>query len=134
MKSLTKIISEFKEKYSPILKNAVFDAMVRVAYLQECLKDVVPKANKENIGNLVFSSLLIPTTTITYSVPALASESINISEKINLEGIVSENINVMDYIKGERLEKPTMGPPIDNDLTKTTKKVNVSKNTVQRVR
>jgi len=107
MKSLTEKVSErfseLKKKYSPILRNAIFDARVRVAYLQECLKDIVPKANKETIRNLAFSSLAIPATAITYSVPALASESVsvNVQEKINLEVVVSENISVRDYIKGK---------------------------------
>lgn len=36
--------------------------------------------------------------------------------------------------KEERIEKPTMGSSIESVLTKTAKKVNVSKNTVQRAR
>jgi len=85
-KSLTERVSEkfseIKKAYSPKLRNAVFDARVRVAYLQESLKGIVPKANKENIRNIAFNLFTIPTLAITYSVSALASEQINLEEYI----------------------------------------------------
>ena len=85
-KSLTERVSErfseIKKAYSPKLKNAIFDAEVRFAYLQESLKGIVPKANKENIRNIAFNLFTIPTLAITYSVSALASEQISLEEYI----------------------------------------------------
>jgi len=85
-KSLTERVSErfseIKKVYSPKLRNAIFNAEVRFAYLQESLKGIVPKVNKKNIRNIAFNLFTIPTLAITYSVSALASEQTNLEEYI----------------------------------------------------
>jgi len=104
-KSLTERVSErfseFKEKYSPKLKNAVFDARVRFAYLQESLKGIAQKVNKENIGKLTLISLTAPVVAITYSVPSLASESINVkdyTQPYNFPAIVQMYLKPLDEL------------------------------------
>ncbi len=91
MKSLTERVLEFNEKCSPKLKNAIFDAKIKLAYLQESIKEIIPKANKENIGKLAGISFASVTAAIFYSVDGFTSETTN----------VSEEIDVKDYIKNK---------------------------------
>ena len=101
-KSLTERVSErfseIKKAYSPKLKNAIFDAEVRFAYLQESLKGIVPKVNKKNIGLI---SLIAPVAAITCSVSGFASESINVKDYIqqnnyNLSSIFQLYLNPLN--------------------------------------
>jgi len=135
-KSLTKIVSEkfseIKKAYSPKLRNAVFDARVRVAYLQESLKGIVPKANKENIRNIAFNLFTIPALAITYSVSALASESINVKDYIKdkfpsvfniylssleeLDQYEKEFIDILQYLP-EGIQKVYAKDVYDNGFT-----------------
>lgn len=91
MKSLTERVLEFKEGYSPKLKNAVFDAKIKLAYLQGSIKDIIPKVNKENIGKLATISFASATIAVFYSVDGFTSETTN----------VSEEIDVKEYIKNK---------------------------------
>lgn len=91
MKSLTEIVLEFKQEYSPKLKSAIFDAKIKLAYLQGSFKDIVPKVNKENIGKLAAISFASVTAAVFYSVDGFTSETTN----------VSEEINVKEYIKNK---------------------------------
>ena len=91
MESLTERVLKFKERYSPKLKNAIFDAKIKLAYLQGSFKDLVPRINKENIGKLAALSFASATAAVFYSVDGFTSEKTN----------VSEEINVKDYIKNK---------------------------------
>ena len=91
MKSLTERVLEFKEGYSPKLKSAIFDAKIRLAYLQESIKDIIPKVNKENIGKLAAVLFASATAAVFYSIDGFTSETTNISE----------GIDVKEYIKNK---------------------------------
>jgi len=96
MKSLTERVLEFKEEYSPKLKSAVFDAKIKLAYLQGSFKDIIPKVNKENISKLALMSLIAPAVVITCSTSAIASETINVKEYIKNK-FSSPRVNI--YLK-----------------------------------
>jgi len=130
-KSLVDKVSEkfsrLKEKYSPRVNNAVFDAKIRLAYLQESLKDIVPKANKENIGKLALISLTAPAVAITYSISALASETINVKEYIkdkfssSMFSIYLESLGELDKFEKEfidLLSKPEQPKDVQMDYAK----------------
>jgi len=82
--SLKEIISGYKEKYSPKIKDAVFDAKLRLAYLQESIKGVIPKINKEKMSKLeiIANIVMPPLAVIGAAVPGFASEKINVSDYI----------------------------------------------------